>query len=85
MPVVRVGREHLTLVALSLNPSPNSGRGTLILPPFSVKQNGEASAFIPLEGGTRAICKTEIHPVEKLTYGFTNHLGLLYQLLTINY
>jgi hypothetical protein len=35
MRVVRVGREHLTLVALSLNPSPNSGRGTSILPPFS--------------------------------------------------
>jgi hypothetical protein len=26
----------------------------------------------------RAIGKTEIHPVEKPTYGFTNHLGLLY-------
>jgi hypothetical protein len=30
-----VVREHLTLVALTLNPSPNSGRGTSILPPFS--------------------------------------------------
>jgi hypothetical protein len=30
-----IGREHLTLVALTLNPSPNSGRGTSILPPFS--------------------------------------------------
>jgi hypothetical protein len=83
---VRVGREHLTLVALSLNPSPNPGRGTSILPPFSVKQNGEASAAIPLKGGTRgvgegwgmrAISKTEVQLVEKPPYGFTNHLGLL--------
>jgi hypothetical protein len=33
--VAWVGREHLTWVALTLNPSPNSGRGTSILPPFS--------------------------------------------------
>jgi hypothetical protein len=26
IPVVRVGREHFTWVALTLNPSPNSGR-----------------------------------------------------------
>jgi hypothetical protein len=29
----------------------------------------------------RAIGKTEIHPVEKPPYGFTNHLELLYHYL----
>jgi hypothetical protein len=71
MPVV-YGREHLTLVALTLNPSPNSGRGTLSSCSGSPSPNIGRRRW-----GMRATGKTEVQLIEKPTYGFTNHLKTL--------